>query len=127
MANKGQLTQAAPVINVVMPNDMFGILRPAFAPTPDPQPPIPVLHQSLMPSSQSLIPPHLQPGIKQDIATFCQAHGLSEQVLEKFRAHAYTGTQAFRYIDVQELKELGFKPGEIVDLKEAILEWAIGV
>jgi hypothetical protein len=80
-----------------------------------------------MPSSQSLIPPHLQPGIKQDITTFCQAHGLSKQVLEKFRAHAYTGMQAFRYIDVQELKELGFKPGEIVDLKEAVLEWAVGV
>ena len=118
MANKGP---AAPVINcnVVMPNDMFGFLRPA------PAPPLVPTFQPPAPGPQALIPPDLQPGIKQDIATFCRTHGLSEEVLEKFRAHAYTGTQAFRYISVQELKDLGFKPGEIVDLKEAVLEWAI--
>lgn len=124
MASKGQpipaappVAATAPVINVVMPNDLFGILRPPFAPAAGPQPPVP--------ASQPLIPTHLQPGIKQDIGTFCFIHGLSLDVLEKFRANAYTGTQAFRYIDVQELKDLGFKLGEIADLKEAILDWAV--
>jgi hypothetical protein len=45
---------------------------------------------------------------------------LPADILEKFRENAYTGTQAFWYIDVQELKDLSFKPGEIVDLKEAL-------
>jgi hypothetical protein len=128
MANKGQPGSAAPVINVVMPNDMFGFLRPGPAPPPLPalQPPMSAL-QPLALGLQALIPPDLQPGVKQDIGTFCRTHGLSEEILEKFRMHAYTGTQAFRYINIQELKDLGFKPGEIVDLKEAILEWAVHV
>jgi len=28
------------------------------------------------------------------------------------------------HMESNELQELGFKPGEIVDLKEAVLEWA---
>ena len=36
----------------------------------------------------------------------------------------YSGTQAFAHMEASELRELGFKPGEIVDLKEAVLEWA---
>jgi len=44
---------------------------------------------------------------------------LSDEVLEKFNIPAP------RHSD--ELKDLGFKPGEIVDLKEAILEWAVSI
>jgi hypothetical protein len=127
MANKGKATAATPaalVINIVMPNDMFGTLHPAFAPAPGPLHPFPTSQQPIA-TLQPLILPHLQPGVKLDIDTFCLVHGLSNNILEKFRKHAYTGTQAFRYLDIQELKELGFKPGEIVDLKEAILEWAV--
>ena len=32
-----------------------------------------------------------------DIDTFCLVHGLSNNILEKFRKHAYTGTQVFCY------------------------------
>jgi hypothetical protein len=123
-ATAPQAAVAVPVINVVMPNDLFGILRPGFPPAPGPQHLFPAIQQPI-PASQPLIPHHLQPGIKLDIGTFCLSHGLSADILEKFRENAYTGTQAFRYIDVQELKDLGFKPGEIVDLKEAVLEWAV--
>ena len=44
MANKGKATAATPaalVINIVMPNDMFGTLHPAFAPAPGPLHPFP--------------------------------------------------------------------------------------
>ena len=126
MANKGQLGSATPIINcnVVMPNDMFGFLCPAPTPAFLPAPPLAML-QLHAASLQVLIPPNLQSGIKQDITTFCHTYGLSDKVLERFKAHAYTGTQAFWYINMQELKDLGFKPGEIVDLKEAVLEWTI--
>jgi hypothetical protein len=93
MANKGQSGLAAPVINVVMPNDMFGFLHPAPALSPLPVPPTAVPQPPA--GLQPLIPPDLQPGSKQDIAIFCCTYGLSDEVLAKFRAHAYTGTQAF--------------------------------
>jgi hypothetical protein len=128
MANKGQPAPSAPVINIVMPNDMFGAFRPgpAFAPAAQlgPQHPFPALQQPNS-TSQPLIPAHLQPGIKQDIDAFCLVHGLSNNILERFREHAFTGTQAFRHLYVQELIDLGFKPGEIIDIKEAVLEWGV--
>ena len=33
--------------------------------------------------------------------------------------------QAFAHMESSELQELDFKLGEIVDLKEAVLEWAL--
>ncbi|KAG6894151.1 hypothetical protein C0992_007313 [Termitomyces sp. T32_za158] len=107
------LLPSAPVVNVVMPNDMFGFLRPAAPSVP--MQPI---------QSTTLLPSHLVPGPKLDISTFCHSYDLSDNILKKLKNHAYTGTQAFRHIDVSELKDMGFLPGEIVDLKEAVIEWA---
>ena len=39
--------------------------------------------------------------------------------------NAYTVTHAFAYMETAELREMGFKAGEIVDLKEAVKEWAV--
>jgi hypothetical protein len=110
-------TPAAPVINVVLPNGMLGYGQhhaPIHNHAPAPVPP----------ASSSLLPPGTKPGSKQDIATFCTVHNLSEAILERFLTHKLTGTQAFRYIEERHLTEMGFMFGEIVDLREAVEEWS---
>ena len=49
---------------------------------------------------------------------------LSEDIFRRLDANKYSGTQAFVHIESNELRELGFMPGEIADLKEVVLEWA---
>ncbi|KAH9986222.1 hypothetical protein BJV77DRAFT_935229, partial [Russula vinacea] len=110
------LAMKSPLLQACL-NAMANKAQPA-----GPQHPFPALQQPNS-TSQPLIPAHLQPGIKQDIDAFCLVHGLSNNILERFREHAFTGTQAFRHLNMQELIDLGFKPGEIIDLKEAVSEW----
>jgi hypothetical protein len=40
--------------------------------------------------------------------------------------NGYTGTRTIRYIIVSELKEMGFKNGEIAAMKDAVARWANG-
>ena len=56
---------------------------------------------------------------------FCSVFALSDDIFRRLDANKYSGTQAFAHMESSELWELGFMPGEIVDLKEAVLEWAL--
>ncbi|KAG2065185.1 hypothetical protein BDR04DRAFT_1122038 [Suillus decipiens] len=42
----------------------------------------------------------------------------------KLTENGYTGTRTIRYIVMSELKEMGFKNGEIVAMKDAVVQWA---
>jgi len=101
---------AAPVINVVLPNNMFN----------------PYQHQPLLsaPQMTGLIPSTHGLGPQMSMEQFCSIFALSEDIFHQLNANKYSGTQAFTHMESNELRELGFKPGEIVDLKEAVLEWA---
>ncbi|KAG6905736.1 hypothetical protein DXG01_001080 [Tephrocybe rancida] len=96
---------APPIVNVITPNNMFVLFHPA----PAPNPAVPAVPgPAVKPSSSALIPSHLQPGIKQNIITFCQEHDLSDAILTKLTANVYTGTQAFYYIKKSDLTDMGF-------------------
>ena len=105
------LPQAAPVVNVVLLNDMFN-------PYQHPRP--------LAPASQmtGLIPSTHTTGPRMSMEQFCSIFALSQDIFCRLDDNKYSGTQAFAHMEASELRELGFKPGEIVDLKEAVLEWA---
>lgn len=114
---------AAPIFNVVLPNNPYGAyppvaqLGPAAAP-PAPAPAIPLV------LSSHLIPPELVPGPRMDMETFCRVYNLAGTILSRLRENAYSGTHAFPYMTGNELIALGFKIGELIDLKEAITNWA---
>jgi hypothetical protein len=103
----------APVINVVLPAN-YGL-------------PLPVAPQlaSIPPKPTGLIPDTLGEGPKMDIDTFCAVYSLPDSILQQFRNNAITGTHAFSHITETHLTELGFKIGEIIDLKEAVKTWAL--
>jgi hypothetical protein len=112
--DKAPQPPAAPVVNVVLPNNLYGQYPPPVLPLP-----IPVLQAT------GLIPATHEPGSKLDIATFCAIFGLSNAIYERLTENAYTATHAFAHMETTELREMGFKAGEIVDLKEAVKEWAV--
>jgi len=76
------------------------------------------------PGSNPPILSSLGEGQRMDIDTFCTIYSLPETIPELFRAHAITATHAFSHLTETNLAQMGFKIGEIIDLKEAIKTWA---
>jgi hypothetical protein len=71
-----------------------------------------------------LIPSTLAEGPRMDIDTFCVVYLLPDAILQHFRDNAITGTHAFSHITDTDLVGMGFKIGEVIDLKEAVRMWA---
>ena len=116
---------AAPIRNMVLPNNMF-VMYHAATPIP-----IPALGPAVTPTNphtpttSNLIPSHLHPGPHIQINEFCNLHCLREKIVYQLIENGFTGTQAFCFIETKDLKDMGFKPGEIADLKDVIKAWAI--
>lgn len=78
-----------------------------------------------MTSEMMLLPSTLAPGPKLTLVEFCTAYELTDLVRERLDANGYTGSNLLPYIELTELKDMGFKPGEIAALKEAVRSWAL--
>lgn len=102
----------APVVNVILPAN-FGI-----PPAPVATPPAPAV------KGTGLIPPTYGEGPRMEIDLFCAVYELPPPVLKNFQENAITGTHAFSHISEADLTGMGFKIGEIIDLKEAVKSWA---
>lgn len=115
-----------PIFNVVLPSTPFGAYPGHPGPLAPPAPPLgpagvpPTLPAML---SAPLLPAGSAPGPRMSMEMFCQVYNLAGSILSRLRENAYSGTHAFPYMTGDELITLGFKPGELIDLKEAILEW----
>jgi hypothetical protein len=105
----------APVINVVLPAN-YGLHPPVIE---QPAQPPPQIQQPI-----GLIPSTLNEGPRMDVDTFCAVYQLPDTVLQHFRDNAITGTHAFSHITETNLTGMGFKIGEVIDLKEAVRMWA---
>jgi hypothetical protein len=100
----------APVVNVVLPAN-FSLPLPVIA---QPQPQI----------DTGLVPSTLSGGPRMDIDMFCVLYQLPDAILQQFRKNAITGTHVFSHIVDRDLTGMGFKIGEVIDLKEAVRIWA---
>jgi hypothetical protein len=77
----------------------------------------------VVPQSNGLIPVTHVPGARLEIQAFVEFYQLPSSFLHLFMDNAITGTHAFFHITTDDLKTMGFKFGEIIDLKEAIMLW----
>ncbi|KAJ3523242.1 hypothetical protein NMY22_g11529 [Coprinellus aureogranulatus] len=116
---------AQPIINVVLPNNLYG-----YAPgAPNPAQNVPAVPaaaaQTIAVNEDSLVPSGMLPGPKLPLDEFCARYGLPESVLDRFTLNGFRYTTGFRFMKVSELRELEFKPGEIVELRDAVEEWAV--
>ena len=118
--------QGVPIINVVLPNNAGGY--PVYPNGSNNGVPIaPPLPQALAPTASVdtiILPPNHSEGPKMDIETFCSVYSLSEGFLSCFWEHRISGTHTFAHISSKDLKEMDFKIGEIIDIKEAVKEWS---
>ena len=117
---KGPQLLQAPVFNVILPDNAYGHFQQA--PAHDPFPPPQAIYAP--PPLTGLIPRMHSEGPKLDITSFCDIYALPEVVLQHFREHAISGTHAFSHMDSGDLTMMGFRLGEIINLKEAIGVWA---
>ena len=100
------------VVNVVLPNNVYGYQPLPVAPLTQPQVAL-----------TSLILPNCIEGPEMDIERFCLVYNLPPSIKTHFHESAITGTHTFSEINSTDLKEMGFKLGEIIDLKRAIGSW----
>jgi len=100
------------VVNVVLPNNAYGY-----------QPVAPVAHPHAAPTSTSLILLTYVEGPEMDIERFCLVYNLPSSIQAHFCESTITGTHPFAEINSTDLKEMGFKLSEIIDLKQAISNW----
>lgn len=103
---------ASHIVNVVLPNNAYGYPGHPVGPLAQPQ----VAPTSLM------LPNYIE-GPEMDIERFCLIYNLPPAIQTHFHESAITGTHAFSEINGTDLKEMGFKLGEIIDLKRAIGSW----
>ena len=72
-----------------------------------------------------LLPNQYEPGLTITIEEFCARSELDDSILAKLKDNGYSHTHTFKYIEVSELRSMGFKPGKIAELKEAVRLWAV--
>jgi hypothetical protein len=101
---------ASHIVNVVLPNNAYGY-----------HPVAPSAQTQATPTSLML--PNYIEGPEMSIEKFCLIYNLPPTIQTHFHESAITGTHAFSEINSMDLKEMGFKLGEIIDLKRAIGSW----
>jgi hypothetical protein len=70
-----------------------------------------------------LIPFPRLPGPDLSIGDFCALYKLDADICDRFKQQNFKRTTAFKFVEIPELKEMGFMMGEVAELKVAIEEW----
>ena len=87
---------------------------------PPPPPPLPTTSTLDM-----LLPPLCSIGPSMPLAAFCLKYNVTEVVWKKLDDEGYTDAHLLQYVSIAELKEAGFKNGEIVSLRYAVSKWSV--
>ena len=117
-------SNAAPVFNVTLGNELVGLFQP-----PAPPPPAPVttpIHNTVFdPTCPLLLPPTQTPGADMTLENFCVKYDLSPTILQKLKDNSYTNARTLRFVLMDELREMGFRLGEIAALRDAVEIWSV--
>ncbi|KAF8836322.1 hypothetical protein BDN67DRAFT_1014783 [Paxillus ammoniavirescens] len=127
--NQPATGQTGPVFNFNIPPEILGIFRPVGAAQPQPAQAVikapqasstPIDHDQL-----TLVPSAAQHGQKLSLDEFCDRYSLSQDIRTKLHKNGYTGTEMISFIVISELKDMGFKHGEIAVMKAAVRHWCV--
>lgn len=110
--------QLSPIINFNVPQEIVGLFQPRTPVTP----------------SSAITPPAAVPSspdrlslVRQDapilepihLSEFAKRYHISDQVYTRLEQEGFTTSNQLRYIIIRDLKEMGFKRGEIAVLQDA--------
>ena len=96
-------------------------LADMFRPPPTPTATTPLISSSI---TTSLLPAGRVAGPRIALEDFCKHYNLSDSVHKKLDKNGYVGSWTLPFADVQELREANFRPGEIAQLKDVVLQWS---
>lgn len=113
-------TPAAPQVHFNFPAELANLLRPAAAPAPA----APDAFMPPLKTANMLIPHPRIPGPDLSIENFCTLYDLDSDICDRFKEHKFKRSNAFKFVEVDELKEMGFMRGEIAELKVAVGVWS---
>jgi len=111
----------APVINVTFGNEFANLFKPIQAPQITPTADV----ATLPGSSRSLIPVSCKLGNDMSISAFCTRYNLDDSIALKFDSHSLKEARLLRYVTFTDLKDMGFKFGEIAALCDAVEKWSV--
>ena len=123
-ASKNVSAPPTPIVNISLGKEISDLLRP-------------IVHSSAVSTSTSgpsytpdrdscnLLPPSHTPGKDMSISEFCDLYALGPGILEKFTSHLYKDARVLRFVTLGDLKEMGFRLGEIAGLRDAVELWSI--
>jgi hypothetical protein len=125
-----------PVFNITIGNDITDLFRggPSHATAPVPNAnyaadaqakPVPALNSPPARESLTLLPPSHAPGIDMSLADFCALYDLSPGIFQKLIDNDYKTARFLRFLTFPEMKEMGFKLGEIAGLRDAVELWSV--
>ena len=99
---------------------------PPPPPYPYQYPPQPQLPPSLPPGpSLMLLPASQDIGPSLTLEDFCNQFDLPQTICTKLHDEGSTGSHLLQYVAISDLKEMGFKFGEITSLKDAVAHWSM--
>jgi hypothetical protein len=104
--------------------ELAALLRPSPAPYPYMQPPLPVPATNTS-TSPMLLPPSRAIGLYLTLQDFCTQYDIPDITHNKLVDEGYTNSRVLQYVAIEELKEAGFKNGEIASLKDGVIRWSI--
>ncbi|KAF9236601.1 hypothetical protein BU15DRAFT_7820, partial [Melanogaster broomeanus] len=122
--NQASHSQSGPVINSNIPPKILNTFH--RNPTIDDAhhaAPVPAQPRILNSEHDSVIPPGMKPGPDLSLDDFCIRYKLSDDVKAKLSENGYFRTETIEFIVISELKEMGFKFGEIAAMKAAMKRW----
>jgi hypothetical protein len=126
MANQNAAagSSSAPVFNFTLGNDILSIFRP-LNPAQEAPAPIPAQNNTNTINNDLLLQPSRAPGPDLPIAQFCTEYGLSSQTAEKFTENCYMHARVLHFVAIEELKQMGFRLGEIAGLCDVVERWSV--
>ena len=130
---------AAPIFNFSIGKEIVKLFHPhmpahmPLSPTSTiPQPQAQPLVQAAVPPIYDLqcptvLQPSRKPGNDMPISEFCVQYELGKEVEAKFSEHSYSHARMLRFVTILELKEMGFRLGEVAALWDAVDRWSASI
>ncbi|KAJ7622507.1 hypothetical protein FB45DRAFT_753433, partial [Roridomyces roridus] len=113
-----------PVINFSL-DGLAEILRP-HAPAPAASSAPASATQDIADHSM-LLPAKTKCGETMSVDAFCGQFHLDDFIAQKFAENRYKTTVSFLYVRLDDLEKMGFAPGDIAELREAVRRWAVAL
>jgi hypothetical protein len=108
--------------------ELATLMRQGPPPPPYPYqyPPQPLAVPSLAPApSLMLLPASQDVGPSLTLEDFCNQFNLPQTICTQLQEEGFTGSHPLQYVAISDLKEMGFKFGEIASLKDAVARWSL--